>query len=712
MKKELRLVITRDCNYNCYFCHGEGIDKKCRPLLTPDDYAFLVKECKDNFNWDSVTLTGGEPFVRKDCKEIVEKLNLIGMKTTIVSNGELISENYDCFDKIERLNISIHTLNEEKYNQIIQRKDKLKKVLKNLSELRNRFKNLDIRINTTIVKNQNDDSESFDELIKLAENLNASIKIIELFSENKDEIIKLTDIQEILFSKGFKLKKQDLFKNTLTNGKIDIILSKIFCAMANEYYEPGTFCNANNDIFITPDGKIKMCRNSNATINILEEIKNRDAKSLKEKFDLANNVLGKACPFFLKSRMQELAILGGKPLIENNEGKFIHPKITQNIVDEVTAQLKDTISIYNDSNIFKEFESNFCKYHNKKYGLVTSSGTAALHSLFDSINLKKGDEVICPIYTFYATVSPIFQTGATPIFVDCDETGNIDYTKIEEKITKKTKAIMVVHMWGYPAKMDEIRKIANKYDLYLFEDCSHAHGGSYKDKHLGEWGDAAAFSLQGNKIITGGEGGILITNDKSIYKNALLLGHYNKRCKQEIDKDSTDYKYAVTGKGLKLRAHPLAIRIANTMFKDLNNIHRFKKCYSEMFQQCIDEIDGLSYVIPYEDSDCAYYAFILNFDESKFKVNKEDFVKALIAEGCVEADIPNSTTVLSKFPLFTSPEYFFPSYNGIKIKGSFENAEKFDKEIIKLPVWYTEEDWLIVYKYCEAIKKVANYYRR
>ena len=108
---------------------------------------------------------------------------------------------------------------------------------------------------------------------------------------------------------------------------------------------------------------------------------------------------------------------------------------------------------------------------------------------------------------------------------------------------------MVTHMWGYPCKMDKLREIANKYGIYLLEDCSHAHGGEYKGKKLGEYSDAAAFSLQGAKIITGGEGGIIITNNKYIYKNAILLGHYNKRCKQEINKNSIDYKYAVTGKG-------------------------------------------------------------------------------------------------------------------------------------------------------------------
>lgn len=711
MEKELRLIITRACNFDCYFCHGEGVSKTCNALLDSNDYKFLVEQCKKFFGWSSVTLTGGEPFIRKDCGDILKGLYDIGMKITVVSNGELINKYIDSFKYIDRLNISIHSLDEEKYNSIVQRKDKLQKVLLNLKELRQKNNKIDIRLNTTIVKGVNSSLSDYDRLISLAKSLNASIKIIELFSENKNEIVPLNEIQNILLEKGFKLKSQDLFKNTITDGETNIILSKIFCAMANDYYNPNSFCNNNNDIFITPDGKIKLCRYSDITIDILNEIKNRDSKMLKNKFFMANDMLGKVCPLIFRDKTTKLAIEGGKPLIENNEGRFVHPRINNNLINEVVSQLKESISIYDNSGIFKEFEDVFKKYHNKKYGLVTSSGTAALWSLYDAINLKPGDEVICPIYTFFATVSPIYQTGATPVFVDIDETGNIDWKKIEEKITSNTKAIMVVHIWGYPAKMDKIREIADKYELYLFEDCSHAHGGAYKGKKLGEWGDAAAFSIQGNKIITGGEGGILITSDYSIYKNALLLGHYNKRCKQELKKTSIDYLYSDTGKGLKLRAHPIAIRIANYMFKHLDEYNAYKNCYAQMVVDCINNIDGLDIIHPYEGSNCSYYAFIIKFDSSKFKVTKEKFVEALQAEGCVEFDIPNSTAPLNHFKLFNHPEYFFKTYQGRQLE-IFENAEKYYKDIIKMPMWYLPSDWLIVYKYCEALKKVSKAYRR
>lgn len=406
-----------------------------------------------------------------------------------------------------------------------------------------------------------------------------------------------------------------------------------------------------------------------------------------------------------------LAINGGNRVFENEEmAKFVHPIISKEIEQSIIEQLYDNISIYDNSNIFNKFETKFAKYHNKKYGLVLSSGTAALWSMYDAIGLKDGEEIICPVYTFFATNTPIFFTGATPVLADCDEYGNINPIEVEKKITARTKAIVATHMWGYPCKMDELRRIADKYNLYLLEDCSHAHGGSYKDKKLGEWGDVSVFSLQGNKIITGGEGGILITDDRKIFENAILLGHYNKRCKQELDPNNMNYKYRITGKGMKLRAHPLAIRMAYEQFKNIDIMNEQKQVYAKMFIEGLKEINGLKVMKPMTDAINSWYAIVIKYDSKKMNnVSREKFVEALLSEGAIEVDIPNSTCPMSHLDLFKEPEYLYPSYKD-KIRfeeNDFVEAEKFYNSIIKLPVWYINEDKGKVEKYIEAIKKVS-----
>jgi len=320
------------------------------------------------------------------------------------------------------------------------------------------------------------------------------------------------------------------------------------------------------------------------------------------------------------------------------------------------------------------------------------------------------DEIICPSYTFFATNTAILFTGATPVLVDCDEYGNIDYLEIEKKINARTKAIVVTHMWGYPCRMDKLREIADKYNIFLLEDCSHAHGGSLHGKKMGEWGDVAIFSLQGQKIITGGEGGVLITNNKRIFDKALLLGHYNKRCKQELDKNGL-YKYATTGKGMKLRAHPLAIRLAYEQFKNLDKMNSIKNKYALKIMSSLEGVKGLEILTPLEGAINSWYALIIKYHpELMCGVSREVFVNALHAEGAIEVDIPNSTCPVNYLDLFQYPDLLYPNYKG-KIhytKDDFPNATRFYDNIIKLPVWYTESDEYIVEKYIKAIKKVCK----
>lgn len=300
MNKELRLIVTRKCNFNCYFCHGEGVEKDKKEFLTCDDYTFLVKFCKDKYGWDTVTLTGGEPLIRRDIDKIIDSIYNLGIKLTIVSNGELISNHIETLKKIDRLNVSIHSFDKEKYSKIIQRNNKLERVLLNLAQLRNLNPDISIRINTTIIKNQNDTIEDYKRILKFAEDLKASIKIIELFSENNDEIVKIEEIKNMFLKLGFKIYNVYNHKIGLYNGKTKVILSKIFCAAASNMYSPDKYCNINNDLFISPDGNIKLCRYIKEEVSILEEIKRRDIEGLNYKMNMAKNLLGKNCPLVKK----------------------------------------------------------------------------------------------------------------------------------------------------------------------------------------------------------------------------------------------------------------------------------------------------------------------------------------------------------------------------------------------------------------------------
>ena len=184
----------------------------------------------------------------------------------------------------------------------------------------------------------------------------------------------------------------------------------------------------------------------------------------------------------------------------------------------------DTNWISSQGAYIHKFEKALAKYHKVKYCIATSGCTSALHLAIKSLNIGKGDEVICPDLTFISPANMIVLSGAKLKLVDINpETLAIDHKKIEKKITKKTKAIMVVHQFGHAADMDPIMKIAKKYNLRVIEDNAESIGGKYKGKKLGTIGDLATLSFYANKIITCGEGGAILTNSKKIAEKCYVL---------------------------------------------------------------------------------------------------------------------------------------------------------------------------------------------
>lgn len=181
-----------------------------------------------------------------------------------------------------------------------------------------------------------------------------------------------------------------------------------------------------------------------------------------------------------------------------------------------------------------KFEGDYAKFNNTKYAVATSNGTVSLHLILLALGLSNSDEIIVPNFTYIATVNAVLYAGAKPVLVDCDaETYNIDPAKIEEKITNKTKAVIVTHLYGNPCQMDEILKISKKYKLHLIEDAAEAHGATFKNKIVGSFGIANSFSFFGNKTISTGEGGMITTNNKKVFEKIKLLKNQGQHSKDK-----------------------------------------------------------------------------------------------------------------------------------------------------------------------------------
>ncbi len=413
---------------------------------------------------------------------------------------------------------------------------------------------------------------------------------------------------------------------------------------------------------------------------------------------------------------KKLAIKGGAKTLSLKGHHYTWPPITKTVEQAVLKQLRSSVSIYDRSGIFEKFENSFTTYHERKYALLTSSGTAAIHSMFVAAEFKEGDEVICPAYTFFATVTPLLFTGAKPVLCDCDANGNIDPQEIEKKITSKTKGVIITHMWGIPCQMDKIVEICKKHKLLLLEDCSHAHGARYNGKPVGSFGDLAAWSLQGPKNVSGGEGGIMATNNEGFYYRALLLGHYNKRCKQEIPSTHPLYRYATTGMGLKYRTHPLAITLAFEIFKKLDTHLAMRDKFAKRIIAALKNVPGFIPPQITNNIQPSWYALVFQYKSEAFQgLPIEKFFEAIQAEGLLEADRPDSISPLNLLPLFQNPTELFPVYKNNEFSygpGEFPRAEKFYKNAIKFPVWADQKNTGIVTAYTRGIKKVVNNYKQ
>lgn len=337
----------------------------------------------------------------------------------------------------------------------------------------------------------------------------------------------------------------------------------------------------------------------------------------------------------------------------------------------------------------EELENLFVEMWSVKYALSMSNCTNALHLACILCNIKAGDEVLCPSFTFAASVNCIRYVGATPVF--CDIAGfddlNIDPDDIERKITPKTKAIVVVHMAGFPAKMDDIMCIAKKYNLKVIEDACHGPLSEYKGKKLGTIGDVGCFSFFSNKNISTGEGGMLITNNEAMAKRARLLRSHGMTTMsyQRASGHATSYDIMDLGYNFRLddiRAS-IAVEQLKKLRKDLEQRMEVRKQYVELLASVKDVI------VPFADNTEFVSNYILPIILKNSNAEKRDKIREMIHSKGIQTSVhypaihrfsiyKNFTTELPKTEYVADNEITLPMYASL----SFEQID-FISTIIK-----------------------------
>lgn len=311
-------------------------------------------------------------------------------------------------------------------------------------------------------------------------------------------------------------------------------------------------------------------------------------------------------------------------------------------------------SISDGSGILAEFEREFRTMTGSSYALAMNSGTAALHSAYFAVGVGPGTEVIVPSYTWHATATPVLQCGAVPVFCDIDaETLTMDVDDMARRITERTRAIAVVHIWGNPAPMDKLLEVARQNNLSVVEDCSHAHGARYDGRPVGSLGDVGCFSLHASKPVAGGEAGVAVTDDPALFDRMLLLGHAG-RLRTGQAADTFDFSEAVD-LGVKYRPHPFAIHLARSQLRRLpaENAKR-----SKLWSIIQGELCGVASLRPIGILPSAerggYYAFVVEHVGSRSGARARDLAELARSRG-VPVDVePYGRNLLHTSPLFST----------------------------------------------------------
>ncbi len=348
-----------------------------------------------------------------------------------------------------------------------------------------------------------------------------------------------------------------------------------------------------------------------------------------------------------------------EPLLNGNELKYLTDCIKSGWISSVGKYVN-------------KFEEGFAEYIGCKYGVAVHNGTIALHLALAALGIKPGDEVIIPALTFAATANVVLYTGAKPILVDVEkDTWNIDPELIENKISENTKAIIPVHLYGYPCEMDRIMEIAAKYNLFVIEDAAEAHGAEYKGKKVGGIGTINCFSFFGNKIITTGEGGICLCNDTFVAERMSRLRDHGMRKDKRYWHDEVGFNYRMTN---------LQAAVGVAQLERINFFVEKKREIAQMYNSYLCDIEEIILPIEKEWVKSSFWMFSILLKPDYYYLTRDKLIDFLKEKGIETRPI--------FYPLYKMPPYkdnnLYPNTENISASGlSLPSAVTLKEEDIK-----------------------------
>lgn len=291
---------------------------------------------------------------------------------------------------------------------------------------------------------------------------------------------------------------------------------------------------------------------------------------------------------------------------------------------ELLMQCIDTGWISSDGPFVAEFENQFAKYIGVKYGVAVCNGTAALETALYAAGISPGDEVILPSFTIISCVLAVLRLGAVPVLVDAElETWNMDVTQLEARITPKTKAIMPVHIYGHPVDMDPLLQLAKKHNLLVIEDAAEVHGAEYKGRKCGSIGHISAFSFYANKIITTGEGGMVLTSDSAMAERARS---YRNLCFRP------EKRFLHTELGQNYRMTNLQAALGVAQVERIEEFVMIKRRLGAYYRNKLADIKGIKGQVEKPWAKTVYWMYCIELDKT-LGITAEEMMSTLAKKG-------------------------------------------------------------------------------
>jgi len=375
--------------------------------------------------------------------------------------------------------------------------------------------------------------------------------------------------------------------------------------------------------------------------------------------------------------MKKMFIPVCEPLLAGNERKYIDEAI-------------DTNWISSRGKFVDKFENDFATFCIVKHALTVSNGTNAIHLALRALDISEGDEIIIPNFTMICSVLPVVYLSAIPIFVDADPiTWNIDPSKIEERITNRTKAIMVVHLYGRPCDMNPIWEISKRYNVKIIEDAAEAHGAEYFGKKCGTLGDIAAFSFFSNKVVTTGEGGMVTTNDETLFERS----RYFKDLCFPLTGERTYFHEDI---GYQYRLSNMQAALGVAQMEKINDYIDMRRHNNLLYKTFLKDVKGINFQPENEGCKNIYWMNAITIDPELIGKKRDKMMEELAEKGIQTRKFffpMHRQPCLQKYNDFNKRDYpvsDFLSENGMYLPSS--------SGITKVEIEYV----------CENIKKISK----